>query len=441
MTTTVSPPHRFLINRDYARLFYGQAVSTIGDFVFSTTLVLWVATVLAKDQPWGPAAVSGILLAVSGAVLVVGPLAGVFVDRWNPLRTMLGTEVVRGVAVAVLALVSLLPIDALPIWLWLSLIYVVVFVLHVNGQFFGPARMSIIRDVVTGDADRARAAGIAQATAGAAAIIGPPLAAPLLIGAGLQWALLVNVLSYVVSYLAIRSVRFTPDTSGPAKPRASVRAEFVAGLKFFRDSRFLIALLMIAVIGQFAMGALNTLNIFFLTDNLHAPAHWYGYLGMAMGVGAILGALAAGRVVEWIGARTATWAGLAIGGVALMAYSRQSGLAGGIILLFVAIIPITVLNTAMSPLLLAAATKEYTGRVLAVFYPVTRLASLVAAGLSGWLASSALRDFTASIGGLRVGPIDTIFMVAAALIVVAGVYAHAALPRAEKEPAAVPERV
>ena len=37
-----------LINRNYARLWYGQAVSLVGDFVFDTTLVLWVGTVLLR---------------------------------------------------------------------------------------------------------------------------------------------------------------------------------------------------------------------------------------------------------------------------------------------------------------------------------------------------------------------------------------------------------
>ncbi|WP_431906831.1 MFS transporter [Micromonospora carbonacea] len=438
--TTVRPS-RFLINREYARLWCGQAVSMVGDYVFSTTLVLWVATVLAKDQPWGPAAVSGILLSVSAAVLGVGPVAGVFVDRWNALRTMLGTEVIRGGTVMLLALLSLLPTDALPVWLWLGLIYVVVFVLHANAQFFAPARMSIIRDIVTGQADRARAAGIAQATAGTAAIVGPPLAAPLLITAGLPWALLVNAASYAVSYVIIRSTG--PGLSvghEEAGPRPGVRAEFVAGLRFFRGSQFLVALLTIVVIGQMGTGALNTLNVFFLTDNLGAPSESYGYLGTAIGVGAILGALAAGSVVARLGAWATTWVGLVTGGVLLFAYSRQTTLTGGMILLFLSIVPITALNTAISPLMLAAAPREYTGRVMAVFQPVTQLASMLAAVASGWLASSALRDFAATVGGVRLGPIDVILAVAAGLIVLAGLYARAMLPRSEAQPATDPRR-
>ncbi|MFI9151553.1 MFS transporter [Streptomyces sp. NPDC053367] len=423
-----------LINRDYTRLWFGQAVSSVGDAVFGTTLVLWVATVLAKDEPWAPVAVSGILMASSAAVLVIGPLAGVFVDRWDKRATMLRTEWFRAGLVAVLTAVTLLPLDALPAGVWLAVIYTTVLLLNTAGQFFNPARFAVLADLVKGEADRARAAGIGQATGQTAWIIGPPLAAPLLFAAGLQWALLFNGLTYVVSYVAIRSIDIrTPGRSERASARRrGLLPEFVDGLRFFAGSRFLVALLVLTVIGQFGVGALSTLNVFFTTDNLHADAGLYGYLGMAMGVGGIIGALCGGRVVQWFGARRATWAGLLVSGVLLVAYSRQTGFLGGLVLLFVFTVPLTVLNTAMSPLLLAAAPAEYRGRVMAVFYPVTKLASMLSAVLSGWLAGSLLRDAGGSFGGLRFGPVDLVFAAAGLIVVLAGVYAWFALPASEE---------
>ncbi|MGE7384331.1 MFS transporter [Streptomyces sp. NPDC004126] len=435
-------PRLTLINRDYTRLWVGQAVSSVGDAVFSTTLVLWVATVLAKDEPWAPLAVSGIVMASSVAVLVVGPLAGVFVDRWDKRATMLRSEVVRGALVAVLTAAAFLPADALPAGVWLGLVYATVLLLHTAGQFFSPARFAVLADLVTGDADRARAAGIGQATGETAWIVGPPLAAPLLFGAGLQWALLFNGLTYAVSYAAIRAIRVpgpgtagTAGTAGPRRPAgrqgAGLRREFADGLRFFAGSRFLVALLLLSVIGQFGIGALGTLNVFFATDNLHADARLYGYLGMAMGAGGIAGALAGGRVVQWLGARRTTWTALLVSGVLLVAYSRQTSFPGGVALLFVFTVPLTVLNTAMSPLLLAAAPPEYRGRVTAVFYPVTRLASMLSAALSGWLAGSVLRDAGGSLGGLRFGPVDTVIAASGLIVLLAGFYAMAALPRTE----------
>ncbi|MEV5749796.1 MFS transporter [Actinoallomurus sp. NPDC052308] len=431
-----------LINPAYTRLWVGQVVSSVGDAVFSTTLVLWVAAVLAKGRPWGPEAVSGVMVATGGAVLLVGPLAGVFVDRWSRRGVMLRTEVIRGALVALLTVISFLPAHVLPVGVWLGLIYVTVFTLNAAGQFFIPARFAVIGDHVTGEADRARAAGIAQATAQTAWIIGPPLAAPLLFSVGLQWALLLNALSYAVSYVAIRSVAPGPDDvprRTAESGRMGLRQEFVAGLRFFAGNRFLMALLALAVIGQVGTGSLNTLNVFFVTGNLHSSAHLYGYLGMAMGLGGVAGALCSGRVVGWIGARRTTWIGLLVSGLMLVVYSRQGGFVGGVASIFAFAVPLTMLNAAMSPMLLDAATREYTGRVMAVFYPATRLASMLGALAAGWLAGSGLRNFAGSAAGLRFGPIDTIFALAGVLVMLAGVYASIALPTSEPEPVSEPE--
>ncbi len=426
-----------LISPEYARLWTGQAVSSLGDVVFTTTLMLWVATVLVREQPWAPAAVSGVLVSMGVAVLVVGPLAGVLVDRWDARRTALGTEVVRGVLAGLLTVVVLVPVSDLPVAVWLVLIYLIVFGLNVAGQFFQPARFTLIRDIVSGEVDRARAAGIAQATAQTVTIIGPPLAAPLLFTVGVQWALLFNALSYVVSFFAIRSVpsRSPEAISGRPRPEhGGMFTEFAAGLRFFRGNKTLVILLSIAVIGQYGIAPLDTLNVFFVADNLNASTHLYGYMGMALGIGGVIGALCTGRMVRWFGARNVTWVGIVLLGFGLAVYSRQTDFTAGLVLLFLLAIPMTMVNTAVAPLLLGAAPREYVGRTTAVFTPVTRLAGMLATLVAGWLLSSVLRDFSVSVAGLRLGPVDLIFLVSGGLIVASGLYARVALRRAVVAP-------
>lgn len=68
---------------------------------------------------------------------------------------------------------------------------------------------------------------------------------------------------------------------------------------------------------------------------------------------------------------------------------------------------------------------------MAVFYPVTRLASMLSAALSGWLAGSVLHDAGGSLGGLRFGPVDMIIAASGLVVLLAGVFAMAALPGAE----------
>ena len=426
-------PRAPLINRDYARLWYGQAISSLGDYAFNTTLILWMATDLGARKPWAPEAVSGVMLAAGAAVLLTGPLAGVFVDRWNRRSTMLGTEVVRGALVCLLTALFFVPIRALPIWTWLTAVYLAVFALNAVGQFFGPARFATIGSVVPDKEDRARAAGIGQATSATVSMLGPPLAAPLLFTAGAQWALLFDAATYAVSYFAIRSIRAERETSdgqqasggqasAHSRPgrRRGLWGEFSDGLRLFAGNRLLVAVLLVALISQLSTGALNALNVFFVTRNLHVSGSLYGYLGTALGVGTIVGALFGGRVMRRLGMRATISAGALLGGVFIIAYSRQSVFVAGLAMFFLLAIPFGVINTALTPLLLGAVPKEYMGRMMAVFNPVLQLGSMLSVVAAGWIAGSVLRNFSGTFAGLRFGSVDVIFAGSGVLMIAAG---------------------
>ena len=90
--------------------------------------------------------------------------------------------------------------------------------------------------------------------------------------------------------------------------------------------------------------------------------------------------------------------------------------------------PIAMLNTAVAPLLLDAAPREYLGRVMAVFTPVNQLASMLSVVVAGWLTSTVLRSFRASFAGVTLNSVSLIFIVAGALIFVSGIRAFTTLP-------------
>jgi len=66
-----------LINHHFVLFSVGQAISYSGDFVFSTTLILWITTDIARGQSWAPLAISGVALAETLPTLLVGPISGV----------------------------------------------------------------------------------------------------------------------------------------------------------------------------------------------------------------------------------------------------------------------------------------------------------------------------------------------------------------------------
>jgi len=133
-------------------------------------------------------------------------------------------------------------------------------------------------------------------------------------------------------------------------------------------------------------------------------------------------------MVRWIGARALTWSGLLAAGVLAASYALQRSFPVGLVILAIYAMPIAMLNTAVAPLLLDAAPREYLGRVMAVFTPINQLASMTAVVISGWLSSTVLRNFRASFAGVTLNSVSLIFIVAGGLIFVSGIRAFAALP-------------
>ena len=144
-----------LINRDFTLLWSAQAISKLGDVVFDYTLVFWIATSIAREQRWAPLAVSGIFVATALPTLGAGPIAGVFVDRWQKRPTMLLMDALRAILILLLLLATgiLPPPFQLPPFGQLVAIYLVVVLATICAQFFDPSRLALVgRDRGRGEA-------------------------------------------------------------------------------------------------------------------------------------------------------------------------------------------------------------------------------------------------------------------------------------------------
>jgi MFS family permease len=404
-------------NRSWHRLWLAQAVSLTGDSVFDITIMLWVATVLAKDQPWAPAAASGVLIAAAVPVLVVGPLAGVWVDRWDRRRIMLTADAGRAVLIASLLVVPALG-HRLPLAAELAAVYAVVAAESAFAQFFNPSRLAVL-GLIVAPVDRPHASGMLQATSSTAFIIGPPLAAPVLFALGVPWALVIDALSFVISFAAIRSLR-PPVTGERPAPRSGFRTEFRTGLRFFATSRVLVALSAGVVICTLGTGALNALEVFFLRDNLHTSASWLGTLYAAIGIGSVAGALAGGWAGRRIGPARVFWLAMVLGGVLLLAYSRLTQFPAALAVGSLVGLMFGALNAAAPPLFLAAIPQSLMGRVMSVFNPLQQVANIISIAVAGLLAGTVLRGLHQGVAGAEFGPVDTIFAVSAVFIIVGG---------------------
>jgi MFS family permease len=418
------------INRNFALLWWGQAISSVGDYAWDTTLVLWVATFVAKGQSWAPIAVSGVIIAAVVPQIVVGPIAGVFVDRWDKRRTMIVTTLLQ----AIFSSLLILPVGdvKLPLigqaqvpHLWiLGVVYADVAIITVCSQFFLPAQLALIKDIVPPEKED-QAMETSQAIQGLAVILGPPISAALVFSVGAPWALLLNTVSFVVSFLASLAIQAPPAASSLAPGETGhFSREFIAGFGYVLRHTVLRTILISEILTWLGFGSLQTLGYFFITENLGAPPSAYGILGADFGFGAIAGALLVTLLGERIGLGRLLWMALIASGLFVTLMSHLTMLALALVAAFFFGVSATAIIVAAGALALRATSREYVGRVTAVINPIGKLAALLSVAIAGYLVGTVLADFHATFLGIHFGPVDTIFTGMGLLAVAGGLYAR-----------------
>lgn len=438
-TQAASPANKskFLINRNYRFLFTGRSISLLGDQVSTYTIILWIVTIIAPGQSWAPLAISAVLISALVPNLLIGPLAGVFVDRWDHRVTMMRMDGIRAIlSFLLVASTGVIPLPFFaggrpPQMIQLVIICTISFLSSTCAQFFSPSSMGILAQIVP-KADRPQAAGLGQTMQAFATIVGPPLAAPLLFVFGVQWALLIDALSFVVSLLTIWAIQ-VPAVSGKRHAQSNLRREFVDGLRFSFGNLTIRTIIVASFIATLGAGAFDALYVFFLPDNLHVPAAYTGIVAAALGVGMIGGSFAAAKIARLVGLERLLYFSLLFLGLCLVVLSRLTLFLPALALFFLFGALLAAIRVANSPMLLNETPHEMLGRVFAVINPTSILASLVSAMLAGYFASVLLGRLHWYILGTTFGPIDTIFTGVGLLFLLSGFYAYRALTRKRPE--------
>jgi len=275
-------------NRNFRLLFAGQAISQLGDWFNSVAVYA-----LLLDLTGSATAVAGMLIVQFLPVALVGPLAGVVVDRVNRRRLMILADVARGCLILGLLVVRR------PDQVWIA--YVVMALTVAGSAFFEPARTATIPNVTTPD-ELLPANALSAATWSAMLAIGASVGGLVTAVAGRNVAFTVNALSFFVSALCIGATRYdaTPAIRSQPKGLAALLGitDLVDGVRYVRQHSHVAALMCVKAGWGLAGGVLLLLTIFgqrvFPIGT--GAAAGIGVLYGARGVGAGLGPIA----LRWI---------------------------------------------------------------------------------------------------------------------------------------------
>ncbi|MBN1934306.1 MAG: MFS transporter [Anaerolineae bacterium] len=146
-------------------IWIGQALSLLGSNIAQFALIWWLTDLSGSATVLSFASLVGL---VPGIVL--GPIAGAYVDRWNRRRVMIVADTL--IALASLWLAYLFWIDAIQIWH----VYVILFFRAIGGSFHSPA-MSASTSLMVPKEQLTRVAGMNQTLHGLLNVFGAPLGA------------------------------------------------------------------------------------------------------------------------------------------------------------------------------------------------------------------------------------------------------------------------
>jgi MFS family permease len=373
-----------LRQRDYGLLWFGGFISMLGDFV------LFVAVPYEIYRRTGSTvAMAGMSLAFLLPNILLGSVAGVYVDRWDRRRLMIVVNLLQA-----LSLIPLLFVNDLGLWV----IYAVLLAESCISQLFGPARVALMPSLLSGGKEELLTA---NATLGVshhlARLIGPAVGGVIVATGGLGAVAVIDSASFVVSAGMLTLIRARPRVPHPSDSleHAAVSAwrrlanEWRDGLRVVWHQPVLRALLVFGTITAIGEGLTITLFVVWTTDALHSDATGYGWVLATQAIGGLAGAL----VIARLGARLRPLplligSSLAFGAIDLVLFTYPvvyPYIGPALVMLVIVGVPGAGLGAATTTLQQSETQDSHRGRVVSAISAVAGIGALVGTVSAGIL--------------------------------------------------------
>ncbi len=301
---------------NYRYFFMGQGVSLVGTWMQQVAMS-WLVYRLTD---------SVLLLGILGfasqiPAFLLGPVAGVFSDRYNKHRMLLITQSLAMVQATALALLVLTGTVTIYWILGLSIF------LGIINAFDTPTRQSFVINLIDKREDVSNAIALNSSMFNVARLVGPSLAGLLIaaVGEGVCFAL--NAISYLAVLFSLLAIKVAIPVAAPQKTKVweSLREGFNYAVGFPPIRAILIQIGLISLVGM----PFSVLMPVFARDVLQGGANTLGYLMGASGIGALIGALYLAKRPSVLGLGKVIVTATILLGVGLIGFSftRQLGVA------------------------------------------------------------------------------------------------------------------
>ncbi|MEP7040048.1 MAG: MFS transporter [Chloroflexota bacterium] len=375
---------RVLRQRDYALLWFGGLISMLGDFVLFVGLPYEIYRLTGSTI-----ATAGMLLAFLVPNILLGSVAGVYVDRWDRRRLMISVNLLQAVS-----LLGLLLVDGLGLWV----IYAVLFLESSISQLFNPAQVALMPSLLAGGEDELLTANsLSGVGRHLARLIGPAIGGVIVAAGGLAAVAVVDSASFVASAGMLALIRARPPAPRPTDSleQAALSAwgrlahEWREGLRIVWHQPVLRALLVFFAITAVGEGLTGTLFVPWVVNALHSDSTGYGWVLSTQAIGGLAGAI----VVARMGARLRPLplligSALVFGAIDLLLFTYPliyPHIAPALIMLVIVGVPGAAMGAAQTTLQQSQTEDWHRGRVVGAIGAVAGVGALIGAVSAGIL--------------------------------------------------------
>jgi MFS transporter, DHA3 family, macrolide efflux protein len=356
------------------RVWYAQVISLFGDFL----ALFAVIAVVSFRMNGTPAQVTGIQIAYMLPIVFIGPIAGVFVDRWPLKPTLVASDLIRAVLAVMLIVTT-------QVWQ----VYLVLAALSCVSAFFGPAQTVTIRTHVPPNGLVASNALMQFAFMGSR-IVGPAVAGTLVGAFGPAICYAVDVVSFIGSAALIGSVvirrALAPKSESSSNRIHAIWIDMGEGTSFIFHHAALLFVVLSMAAGLFTIGCFAPLISIFVRDTLHASELQFGVVSAMVGVGMIAGTQVIRPLSEKMAHDTLVLSGLAGIGVGVFLLGAVPFLPATLAATFAVGFSFTAIMVPAQTLMQRETPHEMLGRVASTQISVIFLAQILGLVLSGMLA-------------------------------------------------------
>jgi MFS family permease len=376
---------RALRHRNYRLFFGGQLVSLIGTWMQSVAQAWLMYRLTGSSVKLGLVGFCGQL-----PVLLLGPVGGVFADRFRRHRILLVTQSVSMLLAFGLAGLTLGQLVR-PAHL-----FVFAGLLGCVNAFDVPARQAFVVQMVGRD-DLMNAVALNSSMFNGARIVGPAVAGVLVASVGEGWCFLLNGASFVAVLGGLLAMRDLPAPG--ARANGSPIKSLVEGFRFVASAAPVRAILILLAVVSLAGMPFTVLMPIFADRILHSGARGLGILMGASGVGALVGALglAARRDVRGLG-RVIAASAMAFG-LFLVLFSASRWFWLSAVLLAGVCLSMIAQMASSNTLVQMMVPDALRGRVMAVYSMMFLGSAPFGALLAGTLAQTLGPTVTVALGG------------------------------------------